>query len=63
MGFRVKQTPQADFDLDVILEWLLEHEATDAGLRWFQRLKDALESLSEASSPLPARPGKQGHSF
>ena len=47
MAFRVKQTAQADDDLDLILEWLLAQEAGEAGIRWFERLKDALESLSE----------------
>jgi plasmid stabilization system protein ParE len=47
MVFRVKQTAQADHDLDVILEWLLAEEAGETGLRWFYRLKEALESLGE----------------
>ena len=44
MGFRVKQTEQADYDLDVILEWLLAQEAGDAGLRWFRKLKESIDS-------------------
>ena len=47
MGFRVKQAEQADYDLDVILEWLLAQEAGDAGLRWFRKLKESIDSLAE----------------
>jgi plasmid stabilization system protein ParE len=47
MGFRVKQTEQADYDLDVILERLLAQEAGDAGLRWFRKLKESIDSLAE----------------
>jgi plasmid stabilization system protein ParE len=56
MAFRVKQTEQADQDLDDILSWLLEHEAGDAGLRWFRRLKEALLSLSEIPHRCPLAP-------
>jgi len=37
MAFRVKHTAQADYDLDLILEWLLAQQAGDAGLRWFRK--------------------------
>jgi plasmid stabilization system protein ParE len=47
MAFRVKQTEQADYDLDVILEWLLAQEAGDTGLRWFRKLKESILSLAE----------------
>ena len=47
MAFRVKQTAQADYDLDRILEWLLAQQAGDTGLRWFQRLRETINSLSE----------------
>jgi plasmid stabilization system protein ParE len=33
--------------LDVILEWLLAQEAGDAGLRWFRKLKESIDSLAE----------------
>jgi plasmid stabilization system protein ParE len=56
MAFRVKQTAQADKDLDGILEWLLEREAGDTGLRWFQRLKEALLSLNEMPHRCPIAP-------
>jgi plasmid stabilization system protein ParE len=47
MAFRVKQTAEADHDLDVILEWLMAQQAGETGLRWFRGLKDTLDSLSE----------------
>src|SRR5580693_4172964 len=47
MAFRVKQTAQADYDLDLILEWLLAQQAGDAGLRWFRKLKEIINSLAE----------------
>jgi plasmid stabilization system protein ParE len=47
MAFRVKQTAQADRDLDGILDWLLAQQAGEAGLRWFWKLKEACDSLSE----------------
>jgi plasmid stabilization system protein ParE len=47
MAFHVKQTAQADYELDLILEWLLTEEAGETGLRWFRRLQEAILSLSE----------------
>jgi plasmid stabilization system protein ParE len=47
MAFRVRQTAQADHDLDAILEWLMAQQAGETGLRWFRGLKDSLDSLSE----------------
>ena len=55
MVFRVKQTAQADYDLDLILEWLLAQPAGDAGLRWFWKLKDAIDSLADMPEVVPAR--------
>jgi plasmid stabilization system protein ParE len=53
MAFHVKQTAQADRDLDGILDWLLAQQAGETGWRWFQKLKEACDSLSE----LPHRCG------
>ena len=47
MAFRVRLTAQADYDLDLILEWLLAQQAGDAGLRWFLKMKEAINSLAE----------------
>lgn len=46
MAFRVKQTAQADYDLDLILEWLLAQQAGDTGQRWFRKLKESINSLT-----------------
>ena len=46
MAFRVKHTAQADYDLDLILEWLLAQQAGDAGLRWLQKLRESINSLA-----------------
>jgi hypothetical protein len=53
MAFRVKQTAQADRDLDLVLEWLRAQQAGETGLRWFQGLKDALDALSELPHRCP----------
>ena len=53
MAFRVKQTTQADRDLDLILEWLMAQQAGETGLRWFQELKGTLDSLSELPHRCP----------
>ena len=63
MAFRVKQTPRADHDLDVILEWLLKQQAGEAGLRWFQKLKEAVASLSELPHRCPLAPESKEFSF
>jgi hypothetical protein len=44
MAFRVKQTAEADHDLDLILEWLTARQAGETGLRWLEGLKK-IESL------------------
>jgi plasmid stabilization system protein ParE len=51
MAFRVKITPKAEREMDVILTWLLAHGAGDTGVRWFRGLREAINSLSE----LPTR--------
>jgi plasmid stabilization system protein ParE len=56
MAFRVRQTAQADYDLDIILEWLLAQQAGEAGLRWFRKLKEAVTSLSELPERCPLAP-------
>jgi plasmid stabilization system protein ParE len=48
MPFRVELTTAADDDLDGILERLIANEAGDAGFRWFWRLKETVQSLSDS---------------
>jgi plasmid stabilization system protein ParE len=47
MAFRVEQTDQAAYELELILEWLLTEEAGEAGLKWFHKLNLAISSLAE----------------
>jgi plasmid stabilization system protein ParE len=63
MAFRVKQTAQADYDLDLILEWLLAQEAGDAGQRWFRKLKEAINSLAEMPERCMLAPENADSSF
>jgi plasmid stabilization system protein ParE len=63
MAFRVKQSPQADSDLDGILEWLLAQQAGDTGLRWFQKLKEAVATLSELPQRCPLAPENKEFPF
>jgi plasmid stabilization system protein ParE len=48
MAFRVKTSAKAKRDLDAILAWLLSREAGEAGLRWFQGLREAVASLAHS---------------
>ena len=48
MAFRVKTTTKAKRDLEAILARLLSQEAGEAGLRWFQGLREAVASLADS---------------
>lgn len=48
MAYRVKTTTKAKRDLDAILARLLSQEAGEAGLRWFQGLREAVASLAHS---------------
>lgn len=56
MAFRVKQTSEADQDVDGILEWLVEQQAGEAGFQWFHKLKEALLSLLKCRTATPSLP-------
>jgi plasmid stabilization system protein ParE len=47
MAFEVRITPEAEQDATDILEWLIEQYAGETGLRWFLRMSDAMDSLTE----------------
>ncbi len=47
MAFRVKQTDRAKRDLDAILERLRAEGAGETGIRWFEQLEAAINSLAE----------------
>jgi plasmid stabilization system protein ParE len=46
MAFRVRTSARARRDLDAIVGRLLSQGAGDAGLRWFQGLREAIASLA-----------------
>src|SRR5260370_35172371 len=46
MIFRVETTPAAEGDAQAILEWLLDQQAGETGLRWFLNLEQAIQALS-----------------
>src|SRR5580704_2539887 len=48
MAFRVKTSTKAKRDLDAILAWLSWQGAGDAGLRWFQEMREAAASLAHS---------------
>jgi len=63
MAYRVKQTAYADHDLDLILEWLLAQQAGETGIRWFHRLQETLQSLSELPHRCPLAPENAAFPF
>jgi len=46
--FRVETTPSAEREAQAILEWLLDRQAGETGLRWFLNLEQAIQSLSHS---------------
>ena len=52
----MKSLPRQAKILDVILEWLVAHDASDAGLRWFRGMKEAIASLSQHPHRCPLSP-------
>jgi plasmid stabilization system protein ParE len=63
MAFRVEPTSRAQQDLEDILEWLLEQGAGEAGLRWFFKLEESIESLSEFPHRNPLAPESRNFPF
>ena len=55
----VKTTTQAKRDLDAILARLLLKEAGEAGLLWFQGLREAVASLAHSSERCAFAPEKR----
>jgi plasmid stabilization system protein ParE len=56
MAFRVEVTPEAKLDAKRILKWLDSEQAGEAGLRWFHRLGEAIDSLSTFPKRCPVAP-------
>ena len=47
MVFEVRTTPEAEQDAAAILNWLMEQNAGETGLRWFLKMDEAIRSLAE----------------
>jgi plasmid stabilization system protein ParE len=45
MAFKIEYSAVAEADLDAILTWLVEQQAGQAGLRWFEGLQAAVDTL------------------
>jgi toxin ParE1/3/4 len=56
MAFRVEITEEAERDANKILEWLISEHAGKAGLRWFEGLERAIESLAHMPLRCPLAP-------
>ena len=63
MAFRVEITPKASRDLDLILGWVLNQQAGETGLRWFQGLRDAISSLHQSPRRCALAPENQAFRF
>jgi toxin ParE1/3/4 len=63
MAFRVEITEEAEHDAKAILDWLISEEAGEAGLRWFQRLKEAIASLDIFPGRCPLAPENKDFPF
>lgn len=53
MGFKIEYSQRAEADLDAILTWLIEQQAGHAGLRWFEGLQAAVDTLRELPQRCP----------
>jgi plasmid stabilization system protein ParE len=53
MAFHVRYTARAEDDLDGILTWLLQRQAGERGLRWFDGLIGKVRTLSEFPGRCP----------
>ena len=56
MAFRVDVTLKAYRDLSGILRWLLAEHAGEQGLSWYDGLRRAIDTLSEAPTRCPKAP-------
>jgi toxin ParE1/3/4 len=56
MAYRVEVTVKAYRDLGRILGWLLAEHAGETGLRWYDGLVNAIETLDELPSRCPKAP-------
>jgi plasmid stabilization system protein ParE len=61
MDFRVELSEQAQRDIAAIYDWLQSQQAGDAGERWFQALRAAVDSLTNLPSRCPLAPRIKTH--
>src|SRR5215469_14715488 len=63
MAFEVRTTPEAEQEAIAILDWLLEQQAGETGLRWFTRMEAAIESLAEMPQRCKLAPENKSFPF
>jgi toxin ParE1/3/4 len=63
MTFRVEITKEAEHDAEGILDWLILQQAGETGLRWFQRLNEAIASLATFPGRCPLAPENKDFPF
>ena len=63
MAFRVEITEDAERDGEAILGWLISQHTGETGLRWFEGLQEAIQSLSELPRRCPLAPENRNFSF
>lgn len=56
MAYQVEFSSEAQADAEEILSYLESREAGEAGIRWFDALKKAIESLSTFPQRFPLAP-------
>jgi plasmid stabilization system protein ParE len=63
MAFRVEITAEAERDALGILDRLISEQAGETGLRWFQRLEQAIASLANFPERCPLAPESKNFSL
>jgi hypothetical protein len=63
MAFRVELTASAKYESDVIPAWLLTNKAGETGLRWWRKMKEAIDSLTEFPNRCALAPENDAFSF
>ena len=56
MAFQIDVSDDAELDADIILEWLITQQAGETGLRWFGRMRTAIDSLANMPGRCPLAP-------
>jgi plasmid stabilization system protein ParE len=56
MDFRVELTERAQRDIAILFDWLQREQAGEAGARWFNGLRAAIDSLATLPGRYPIAP-------